>query len=221
MSRAEYEPDPAEVDLDQPEGAGPDDGDRPSAGATDPAGQAEAGDDGGTATAGATGGTDGEDFDAADVEAAEAEETVEADLAALVAQRDEYLDTLRRVQADFENYKKRVLRQQTEHLERAAEGLVTKLLAVLDTVDLALAHAGEEADAALSQVAGSLWDVLGKEGLEKLEPLGGAFDPNEAEAVMHEPADEGQSAPEVVEVLRPGYRWRGRVIRPAMVKVRG
>ncbi|HZU73921.1 MAG TPA: nucleotide exchange factor GrpE [Acidimicrobiales bacterium] len=136
------------------------------------------------------------------------------------AERDEYLDTLRRVQADFENYKKRVLRQQTEHLERAAESLVTKMLGVLDTLDLALAHMGAGHDG-LAQVGSALWDVLGKEGLEKLDPLGSAFDPNEAEAVMHEPADEGQGGPEVVEVLRPGYRWRGRVIRPAMVKVKG
>src|SRR5204863_7722 len=72
----------------------------------------------------------------------EAEEAVEEDLAlaALAKERDEYLDALKRLQADFENYKKRIIRQQTEHLERAAEALVEKLLPVLDTFDLALVH---------------------------------------------------------------------------------
>ncbi|HZT64230.1 MAG TPA: nucleotide exchange factor GrpE [Acidimicrobiales bacterium] len=144
----------------------------------------------------------------------------------LRAERDDYLDSLRRVQADFENYKKRVLRQQTEHLERAAEGLVTKLLPVLDTLDLALGHVDPDGEdgKALSQVGASLVDALRKEGLERVDPLGQPFDPSEAEAVMHEPSDEegGEGrVPEVVEVLRAGYRWRGRVIRAAMVKVKG
>ncbi|HET6793286.1 MAG TPA: nucleotide exchange factor GrpE [Acidimicrobiales bacterium] len=143
-------------------------------------------------------------------------------LARLAAERDEYLDHLRRVQADFENYKKRVIRQQTEHLERAAEGLVVKLLPVLDTLDLAQTHTDpdDEAGRALTAVSGSLMEVLGREGLERIDPLGQAFDPNEAEAVMHEPSDGGHE-PEVVEVMRAGYRWRGRVVRPAMVKVKG
>ena len=70
----------------------------------------------------------------------QAEAAVEGDIARIAAERDDYLDALRRLQADFENYKKRVLKQQTEHLERAAETLVEKLLPALDTFDLALAH---------------------------------------------------------------------------------
>jgi molecular chaperone GrpE len=141
----------------------------------------------------------------------------------LTRERDEYLDMVRRVQAEFENYKKRVMRQQTEHLERAAESLVVKLLPALDTLDLARSHHDQESEAgaALAQVASAWNDALEKEGLQKIDPLGQAFDPNEAEAVMHEPADDGGSVHEVVEVLRPGYRWRGRVLRPAMVKVKG
>jgi molecular chaperone GrpE len=126
---------------------------------------------------------------------------------------------LRRVQADFENYRKRILRQQTEHLERAAEDLVQKLLPVLDTFDLAVAH-GEGFDQVLSSLVG----VLEKEGLERIQPDGAPFDPNEHDAVAHEPADGGGGegdAPEVAEVMRPGYRWKGRVLRPAMVKVKG
>jgi molecular chaperone GrpE len=149
----------------------------------------------------------------ADAGVAEAEETLLVDLAKLAAERDDYLEQLRRVTADFDNYRKRILKQQTEHLERAAEGLVEKLLEVIDTFDLALAH-GE----GFEQVHGTLMAVLGKEGLERIHPEGQPFDPNEADAVAHEDADDG---PLVAEVLRPGYRWKGRVLRPAMVKVRG
>jgi molecular chaperone GrpE len=145
-------------------------------------------------------------------------------LTAMTIERDEYLDTLRRVQAEFENYKKRMVRQQTEQLERAAEGLVNKLLPVLDNLALALSHIDTDATEegkALGQLNNSVWDVLAKEGLEKVEPLDQEFDPNEAEAVMHEPAEDGQDGSKVVEVFRPGYRYRGRVLRAAMVKVRG
>jgi len=139
------------------------------------------------------------------------------------AQRDDYLDSLRRLQADFENYKKRVLKQQAEHLERATEGLVSKLLGVLDTLDLALAHAAKEEQPdveikALTQVSTMLSEVLGREGLERIDPLGEEFDPTEHDAVLHE---EGEGPPLVSEMLRAGYRWKGRVLRPAMVKVTG
>ena len=159
-----------------------------------------------------------EDQPAGPSEAPPADDPVET----MRAERDEYLDALRRVQADFENYKKRIVRQQTEHLERAAEALVSKLLPVLDNLDLALAHIEPESDhgRAIGQIGASLIDVLSREGLEKVDPQGRPFDPTEAEAVMHEPGGES-AAPEVVEVLRAGYRWRGRVIRPAMVKVKG
>ncbi|MGH9075920.1 MAG: nucleotide exchange factor GrpE [Acidimicrobiales bacterium] len=137
--------------------------------------------------------------------------------ARLVAERDEYLETLRRLQADFENYKKRMIRQQTAVIERAAESLVEKLLPVLDTADLALSHGGG-LDAVV-QLRSALGDTLAREGLERIEPVDEAFDPNEADAVAHEPGED--DAMTVVEVLRAGYRWKGRVLRPAMVKVRG
>ena len=148
-----------------------------------------------------------------DADVADAEKALLADLGKLAAERDDYLEQLRRVTADFDNYRKRIIKQQTEHLERAAEGLVEKLLAVLDTFDLALAH-GE----GYEQVYATFVGVLEKEGLERIDPLDQPFDPNEADAVAHEDAEEG---PVVADVLRPGYRWKGRVLRPAMVKVRG
>jgi molecular chaperone GrpE len=160
-----------------------------------------------------------EDDPGMQVDADTAAAAVEADLdaAGLAKERDEYLDALRRLQADFENYKKRMVRQQTEHLERAAEHLVTKLLPVFDTVDLAIAHGGGEE---VQQVWSTLFDTLEKEGLERIDPMGQPFDPNQHEAVMHEPGD-GDGEPEVIDVMRAGYRWKGRVLRPAMVKVKG
>ena len=150
----------------------------------------------------------------------QAESAVDEDLdelGRLAVERDEYRELAQRVQADFENYKKRALKLQTEHLERAAQALVVKLLPVLDTFDLALAHGAEE----LRPVHRALTSVLEAEGLERLDPRGKPFDPNEHDAVAHEQA-EGEGAPPVVlEVMRPGYRWKGRVLRPAMVKVRG
>jgi molecular chaperone GrpE len=154
------------------------------------------------------------------------------------AQRDEFLDSLRRLQADFENYKKRVTKQQADQVARAAVSLVEKVLPVLDTLDLATEHLGdaESADGrALVAVASQLHDVLAKEGLERIDPIGEEFDPNAHEAVGHLPAEEvlpdgvevaeavaGDSGEPVVgQVMRAGYRWRGAVVRPAMVMVRG
>jgi molecular chaperone GrpE len=137
-------------------------------------------------------------------------------LASMEQERNDYRDALQRLQADFENYKKRMLKQQTDHLERAAASLVEKLLPVLDTADLALAHGGGEE---VKQLSATLFGVLEKEGLERIDPVGEPFDPTLHDAVAHEPGDADRQ--EVAEVLRAGYRWKGRVLRPAMVKVRG
>jgi molecular chaperone GrpE len=148
-------------------------------------------------------------------------------------ERDEYLETLRRLQADFENYRKRTLRQQTDLLERAAEQLVVKLLPVLDALDLAEAHGAQDdspAGQALSQVHSLLQDILTKEGLEQVGKEGEKFDPERHEAVSGEPVggespNTAQGEPGAVtivaQVLRPGYVWKGRLVRPAMVAVQG
>ncbi len=149
------------------------------------------------------------------------------DAASLAAQRDEYLSALQRLQADFENYRKRVLRQQEEQSARAAVDLVGKLLPVLDTLDLARAHLapggaeGAEAEA-LDQARAQLLDALAKEGLDRVDETGVPFDPVVHDAVAQaEAAGDGSGGVEVDEVLRAGYRWRGQVLRPAMVRVRG
>ena len=154
---------------------------------------------------------------------------------ALATERDEYLLALQRLQADFENYRKRVLRQQEEQSARAALDLVGKLLPVLDTLDLARAHRdsapdGEENQeaSALDQARGQLLDALAKEGLERVDAAGVAFDPVVHDAVAAAPAGdadengsaEGAGEAKIDEVLRAGYRWRGQVLRPAMVRVR-
>ena len=162
-----------------------------------------------------------EDGDVDAANEAEEEEPLDASpldvLAATERERDEYLDRLQRLQADFENYKKRMQRQHTDTLDRAGEGLASKLLPVLDTIDLAKQHGAGEG---LDQIANALLDVLTKEGLERIDPVGEPFDPNEHEAVSHEPADDA-SEPSVSGLLRAGYRWKGRLVRAAMVTVRG
>jgi molecular chaperone GrpE len=145
-------------------------------------------------------------------------EDVAADLDAFVslaAERDEYLDALRRTQADFENYRKRVQRELAEARDAGASSLAGKLIDVLDTVDLAMAHDPSDS---VAQIAGALFDALGKEGLARIDALGQAFDPEVHDAVLHE---EGDGPAEVLEVLRSGWTWNGRVVRPAMVKVKG
>jgi molecular chaperone GrpE (heat shock protein) len=113
-------------------------------------------------------------------------------------ERDEYLDALRRLQADFENYRKRVAKQQLEEADRAARSLVDKLLPVLDVLDLAAAHLGDPASddgRALVQATALLNDVLTKEGLERIDPLGEPFDPSLHEAVGQVPAETGPGQP--------------------------
>jgi molecular chaperone GrpE len=168
------------------------------------------------------------DRDVAEAEAdvAAAEAAVESDLSELEqvqGERAELLDTLRRVQADFENYRKRMLREQTTQVERATERLVEELLPVLDSFDGALGSAAAsdspEAEKVRDGVVGirsQLVAVLEKAGLERIDATGAEFDPNEHEAVMQ---DDGEGEPHVGEVLRTGYRLKGRVLRPAMVRV--
>jgi|SRR5581483_8828851 len=152
----------------------------------------------------------------------ETEIVIESDdeVARLTAERDEYLAHLQRMQAEFDNYRKRMLRDQTAHLERATAGLIEQLLPVLDSFELALGSAGTDVERlrkGVELVYGELLGVLEKAGLERIEAHGKPFDPEEHEAVMHVESDDGE--PGVRDVVRTGYRLKGRVIRPAMVKV--
>jgi molecular chaperone GrpE len=137
-----------------------------------------------------------------------------AALESVTAERDEYLALAQAKQAEFENYRKRTMKQQADDVARAAGSLVEVMLPVLDAFDYGVAHG----DDSLAPMRGQLLGVLEREGLERLDPVGEAFDPNEHEAVAHEPGDGGE--PQVAETLRAGYRWKGRLVRPVMVRVR-
>jgi molecular chaperone GrpE len=133
----------------------------------------------------------------------------------VLKERDEFKDIALRVQADFENYRTRAASQMGDELDRALGKLVEQLLPVLDACEAAVAHGVE----GVEQVWSSLIGALQKQGLEALDLAGQPFDPALADAVMHEEGD--GSEPVVLEVLRTGYRWKGRVLRAAMVKVKG
>jgi molecular chaperone GrpE len=140
-------------------------------------------------------------------------------------ERDDYLGALQRLQADFENYRKRVARSSEEAATRAAGDLIARLLPTLDAFDLATAHfasATSDEVAALVQTRGLLLDTLNREGLERIDDASVAFDPQIHDAVAHVDAEgETHDGPIVEDVLRAGYRWRGAVLRPAMVRVKG
>lgn len=142
----------------------------------------------------------------------------DVDLPTAIAQRDEYLALARRVQADFENFRKRTLKQQADHATAAAARLAEQLLPVLDACDSAVLHGVE----GVAPVHKQLLEILGKAGLEVIDTDDAAFDPTIHEAVIHEPAEAGDAdgEPRITEVLRTGYLWHGRTLRAALVKVR-
>jgi molecular chaperone GrpE len=146
---------------------------------------------------------------------AQEETVVEHDIEALLSERDEFKDIALRLQADFENYKKRVAQVHADDVNRATGKLAEELLPVLDACEAAFAHGADGVEPVWSALMGA----LSKQGLVAMDLVGKAFNPELAEAVMHEPGDGGD--PVVVEVLRTGYEWKGRVLRAAMVKVKG
>jgi molecular chaperone GrpE len=143
--------------------------------------------------------------------------SVEALVEQLITERDAFKDMALRVQAEFENYRKRSAAQLIDESDRNSGRLVEGLLAVLDACEAAIAHdmAGVE------PIFGSILTALQKQGLEVLDLVDTVFDPSVADAVVHEPADADGDETKIVEVLRTGYRWKGRVLRAAMVKVKG
>jgi molecular chaperone GrpE len=144
-----------------------------------------------------------------------AEDVVEHDIELLLKERNEFKDIALRLQADFENFKKRSASQLSDEVDRATGRLADALLPVLDACEAAFTHGAEGVEPIWSALIGT----LSKQGLVAFDLLNKPFDPETAEAVMHEEGDGGE--PIVVEVLRTGYQWKGRVLRAAMVKVRG
>ena len=139
------------------------------------------------------------------------------DLERVTAERDEFLQLAQSKQAELENLRKRVAKQQADEVTRRTASVVRSLLPVLDAFDYGIAHGSDD----LVPMRDQLLSALQREGLERLDPGGEAFDPNEHEAVAHEPGDGDGADSIVAEVLRAGYRWQGQLLRPVMVKVKG
>ena len=145
-----------------------------------------------------------------------------SDLDSARREAEECRDHLLRLKAEFDNYRKRVLKEQTRAVEMASEPLVRRLLEVLDEFDLALMAAEKRPDFdkflhGVELVYAKLADNLRAEGLERIEADGKPFDPEVHEALMQ--SGDGEGEPLVGDVFRQGYRLKGRVIRPAGVKV--
>ncbi|HEX7310008.1 MAG TPA: nucleotide exchange factor GrpE [Gaiellaceae bacterium] len=142
-------------------------------------------------------------------------------LAEVTRERDEYLDALQRLKAEFDNYRKRAARDQEQLVARAHERLAKELLPVLDDLERALAAAEDHEEAQLEEgvrlVHRSLVEALEKEGVAEIE-TDGRFDPHVHEALLSQPDDEKESGA-ILDVLQKGYRIGNMVIRPARVIV--
>ena len=148
---------------------------------------------------------------------------IEGELGELVrtaAQRDEYLALAQRTQADFENYRKRVVRDAATAQDRGVAKLAKELLPALDNLDRAIeaAEAEDPLLAGVRLVRSELAGALARAGIESFAPLGEPFDPTRHEAMAQQPVD-GAASGTVAEVYQNGYRMGETIIRPARVLV--
>jgi molecular chaperone GrpE len=168
------------------------------------------------------GGRDADDTEAMEVEPEERIHSLDVEVDELADQNAVLLDSLKRLKADFDNYRKRMLKEQTRILETAETDLIKKMLPVIDNLERALDSAHDTESKGLrdgvSMVLELMLGVLTKEGLEVIDPGGEPFDPEHHEAMM---VVETSECPEdtVVGVVQKGYRFRGVLLRPAMVRV--
>jgi molecular chaperone GrpE len=141
-------------------------------------------------------------------------------VAVLARERDEYLDALQRLKAEFDNYRKRVARDQQELAARAHERLMKELVPVLDDLERALEAASQHEEAKLEDgvrlVHRSLAALLAREGLAEV-PTEGRFDPNLQEALLSQLSEEEEGT--IIQVLQKGYLLGDRVLRPARVVI--
>jgi molecular chaperone GrpE len=142
-------------------------------------------------------------------------------VAELERERDEYLDALQRLKAEFDNFRKRTADERAAQAARAGEAIVTELLPVLDDLERALVAAEDHEEAKLEDgvrlVHRALADVLARAGLAEID-TDGAFDPHVHEAMLAQPVD-GAEPGSVAQVLQKGYLLGDRVLRPARVVV--
>jgi molecular chaperone GrpE len=168
-----------------------------------------------------------DEVDAESMAVEEAQEIIarlEAELAEAKVKADQYLDQMQRSAAEFQNARRRQERQLQDQIDRATEGLIRRLLPVLDDFDLAFSNVpdslqGEEAAwvEGFQRIYHKLATLLSDEGVVAIDKHG-PFDPSRHEAVTHEPNDEIESG-HVIETLRTGYEYRDKVLRPALVRV--
>ena len=139
---------------------------------------------------------------------------------ALTAERDKYLGLAQRAQADFDNYRKRMARENAAAADRGVAKLAKELLPALDHLELALkaAEGHEDVVKGFAMVAGEIQAALARVGIQAFSPKGEVFDPNEHEAMAQAPIDGAESGT-VAEVYQSGYRINGAVLRPARVVV--
>ena len=154
---------------------------------------------------------------AEDAAADDSVESLLADFEKVTVERDEYLRLAQSKQAELENFRKRMMKQQADEVARATGRIVESMLPVLDAFDYAVAHG----EASVTPMRDQLYVALEKEGLARLDADGAPFDPTVHEAVAHEEGDADQDGPIVSETMRAGYTWQGQLLRAAMVKVKG
>jgi molecular chaperone GrpE len=165
-------------------------------------------------------GTGETSFGDAEAPAASELAAVQSDLDDLTRERDNYLALAQRTQADFENYRKRMARENAAAVDRGMAKLAKELLPALDHLELALkaADGHEDVVKGFAMVAGELQAALARVGIQAFSPTGEPFDPNEHEAMAQQPSEEAESGT-VIEVYQSGYRINGAVLRPARVVV--
>lgn len=131
----------------------------------------------------------------------------------------ELTSTLKQVQADYENYKKRVERDRDEYVKYASESMIKKFLAILDNLELALGHAVEknEFQNGIELIYASIIEMLESEGVKPIPAQGLPFDPYRHEALLRKPSDKAENT--VLEVMQKGYTLHDRVLRAAKVIV--
>ncbi len=169
--------------------------------------------------------SDANDAAAEQDEAAKANDVQDTKLAALERLAEENQNRYLRAQADFDNFRRRTLKEKEELAQYATSKLVGELLPVLDNFQRALQTSGDAAQSdsfakGVDMIYRQLFQVLEAEGLKAMEPIGQPFDPEHHQAIMQVETDEYEEGI-VVEVMQPGYWLKDKVIRPAMVKVSG
>jgi molecular chaperone GrpE len=154
--------------------------------------------------------------------AAGAEAALAEQVQKLAAEKQDLTNTLVRLQADFDNYRKRTEKERDQARHRGVEHLIEQLLPVLDGFDRALAAhddpAYEDYRKGFELIRKQLWDVLAKQGVHRIESVGKEFDPNVHHAIEHVPTTDYPDGT-VIDEFQPGYTFHHRVLRPAMVRV--